>query len=170
MTHSDHPPPIKSLLSLKPHLWPQVCGWQLPAFSHSPFPKVPHPLHQYVWLRPSPTLYPISLDSGLLLSLSGSAEQWLLIGGWDREGSFGSIYRDSLIYQNNNNPPPQGERETAKGLLVSHLRGSVHTIGHTLFCWIRWLLMGSSRNNTICLKLAYVTESLYSFWAINFLI
>lgn len=36
---------------------------------------------------PSPTLSPISLDSGLLLSLSLSQLlSWRLIGGWDREG------------------------------------------------------------------------------------
>lgn len=76
---------------------------------------------------------PLALTQAYCSLSAAWAEQWLLIGGWDGEGSLGSIYRDSLIYQNNNNPPPQRERgreREANWLLVSHLRGNVHTRTH----------------------------------------
>lgn len=97
------------------------CQASPPPFQ-SPSPTSPP---WYVWVRPSP----ISLDSGLLPLLSCCAEQCLLIGSWDREGSLGSIYRDSLIYQNNNIPPPHREREKERGKLTFGFtsQGNVHT-------------------------------------------
>lgn len=109
------PPTPKSLLSLKTHLWPCEyvcvcvwgCDWQLPGFSL--LSKVPHPLLKYVWLRPSPTRQPISLDSGLLLVLScRNTECWLWVET-DKEAL--GVFIETLIYQNNNNLPPHRERE-----------------------------------------------------------
>lgn len=133
---SDHPPPNKSLLSLKPHPPLVASGLWVAVTRFIPPPKSLTHFSTTVCLTQTlPPLRPTLALTQAYCSLSAARpEQWLLIGGLDWEGSLGSIYRDSLIYQNNNNPPPKREKERdreANWLLVSHLRGNVHFY-HTL--------------------------------------
>lgn len=143
VVHSNNPPPhlITTFTQASPpYFRPQVREWQFLGLSPSFPSKVPHPLLHQDMLEsdPPPTHSPVSLDSGLLPSLSCSAEQCLLIGGWEREGSLGSIYRVSLVYQNNNNPPPHQEREWQTDFWF-HISREMCTLGHTLSWWKRWL-------------------------------
>lgn len=119
--------PMNAVTSRPPH--PPTARSRIHFFTICLSPTLPHSLS-------------VSLDSGLLPSLSCLAEQWLLISGWDGEGSLQSIYRDSLIYQNNNNPPPQqvkeSKRETDKLIFWFHISWEINITGHTLSHWMKW--------------------------------
>lgn len=90
----------------------RVCVWlwQLPGFSL--LSKVPHPLLKYVWLRPSPTPQPISLDSGLLLVLScRNADCWLE-GETEKEAL--GVFIETLSFTRTITTIPHRERETER--------------------------------------------------------
>lgn len=109
VAHSHHPHPTKSLLSLKPHphLWPQVCEWQLPSFS----PSLPKSLtHFSSTVCLSQTLPPLALTQAycLLSAARPNRDSWLVA---EAEKEALGVFIESLSFTRTiTTPPPHQER------------------------------------------------------------
>lgn len=115
-----------------PHLWPQVCEWQLPGFSLSLPSEVPQKTHfsRMFESDPPPLPTPLALTQAYC-SLSAArlnSDCWLEV---ETEKEALGVFIESLSFTRTiTTLPHRGKERQANWLLVSHLRGSVHTRTH----------------------------------------
>lgn len=123
VVRSNHPPTPPLSPKPYPYLWTQLREWQLPGFSPSLTSKVPYPLLHHSMFESDPP--PLALTQAYC-SLSAARlnrDCWLVV---ELEKEALGVFIETLSFTRTITTLPHTERE-ANWLLVSHLRGNVHT-------------------------------------------